>query len=84
MLTFHIVEVAAELFSDDLLANFAGDLFEILGCYFPIHFTHVSVILYQPYSILSFDRIVFDFGMAYAISNSLNTTRREFYLVNHT
>ncbi|KAL9460603.1 hypothetical protein AB3S75_003746 [Citrus x aurantiifolia] len=40
MLTFHIVEVAAELFSDDLLANFAGDLFEILGCYFPIHFTH--------------------------------------------
>lgn len=63
MLTFHIVEVAAELFSDDLLANFASDLFEILGCYFPIHFTHVSVILYQPYSILSFDRIVFDFGI---------------------
>ncbi|KAL5757752.1 hypothetical protein ACOSP7_020363 [Xanthoceras sorbifolium] len=40
MLTFHIVEVVARLFPDDLLANFAGELFEILGCYFPIHFTH--------------------------------------------
>ncbi|KAJ4718033.1 MMS19 nucleotide excision repair [Melia azedarach] len=40
MLTFRIIEVVARLFPDDLLGNFAGDLFEILGCYFPIHFTH--------------------------------------------
>ncbi|KAK0598457.1 hypothetical protein LWI29_034853 [Acer saccharum] len=40
MLTFHIVEVVARLFPEDLLANYAGELFEILGCYFPIHFTH--------------------------------------------
>ncbi|KAK9281071.1 hypothetical protein L1049_003964 [Liquidambar formosana] len=42
MLTFHIVEVLAQLFPDPLgpLASFAGDLFDILGCYFPIHFTH--------------------------------------------
>ncbi|XP_059645093.1 MMS19 nucleotide excision repair protein homolog [Cornus florida] len=42
MLTFHIVEGLAQLFPDPLgpLASFAGDLFDILGCYFPIHFTH--------------------------------------------
>ncbi|XP_031255744.1 MMS19 nucleotide excision repair protein homolog isoform X2 [Pistacia vera] len=40
MLTFCIVEVVAQVFPDDLLASFASDLFEILGCYFPIHFTH--------------------------------------------
>ncbi|CAL5439668.1 unnamed protein product [Camellia sinensis] len=42
MITFHIVEVLARLFPDPLgpLASFAADLFEILGCYFPIHFTH--------------------------------------------
>ncbi|XP_044487273.1 MMS19 nucleotide excision repair protein homolog isoform X1 [Mangifera indica] len=40
MLTFCIVEVVVRVFPDDLLASFASDLFEILGCYFPIHFTH--------------------------------------------
>ncbi|XP_062156644.1 MMS19 nucleotide excision repair protein homolog isoform X2 [Alnus glutinosa] len=42
MLTFHIVEILVRLFPDPSgpLASFAGDLFEILGCYFPIHFTH--------------------------------------------
>ncbi|XP_059595466.1 MMS19 nucleotide excision repair protein homolog isoform X3 [Vitis vinifera] len=42
MLTFHIVEILARLFPDPSgpLASFAGDLFDILGCYFPIHFTH--------------------------------------------
>ncbi|KAA8540352.1 hypothetical protein F0562_024729 [Nyssa sinensis] len=43
-LTFHIVELLARFFPDPLgpLASFAGDLFEILGCYFPIHFTHAK------------------------------------------
>ncbi|XP_059456370.1 MMS19 nucleotide excision repair protein homolog isoform X1 [Corylus avellana] len=42
MLTFHIVELLVRLFPDPSgpLASFVGDLFEILGCYFPIHFTH--------------------------------------------
>ncbi|XP_019052369.1 PREDICTED: MMS19 nucleotide excision repair protein homolog isoform X2 [Nelumbo nucifera] len=42
MLTFHLVEVLAWLFPEPSgpLASFAGDIFEILGCYFPIHFTH--------------------------------------------
>lgn len=42
MLTFHIVEVLARLFPDPSgpLASYAEDLFEILACYFPIHFTH--------------------------------------------
>ncbi|XP_065637191.1 MMS19 nucleotide excision repair protein homolog isoform X3 [Quercus suber] len=42
MLTFHIVEVLVQLFPDTSgpFASFAGDLFEILSCYFPIHFTH--------------------------------------------
>ncbi|CAK9153494.1 unnamed protein product [Ilex paraguariensis] len=41
-LTFHIVEDLALLFPDPSgpLASFAEGLFEILGCYFPIHFTH--------------------------------------------
>ncbi|XP_011072433.1 MMS19 nucleotide excision repair protein homolog isoform X2 [Sesamum indicum] len=39
LLVFHIVESLAQL-SPGPLANFAEDLFEILGCYFPIHFTH--------------------------------------------
>ncbi|KAL6996404.1 mms19 nucleotide excision repair [Sarracenia purpurea var. burkii] len=40
---FHIVEVLARLLPDPYgpLANVAGYLFEILGSYFPIHFTHV-------------------------------------------
>lgn len=44
MLTFHIVEVLSRLFPDPCgpLASFAHDIFEILECYFPIHFTHVS------------------------------------------
>ncbi|XP_057978065.1 MMS19 nucleotide excision repair protein homolog [Malania oleifera] len=42
LLTFHIVELLARLFPDPAgpLASFSGDLFDILGCYFPIHFTH--------------------------------------------
>ncbi|XWS20223.1 hypothetical protein CRYUN_Cryun31cG0081600 [Craigia yunnanensis] len=42
MLTFHIIEVLSRLFPDPCgsLASFGQDLFEILGCYFPIHFTH--------------------------------------------
>ncbi|THF99081.1 hypothetical protein TEA_007038 [Camellia sinensis var. sinensis] len=56
MITFHIVEVLARLFPDPLgpLASFAADLFEILGCYFPIHFTHLafaSTALFEPFAI---------------------------------
>ncbi|XP_015572860.1 MMS19 nucleotide excision repair protein homolog isoform X1 [Ricinus communis] len=42
MLTFHIVEVLGKLFPDPSgpFSSFAGDIFSILGCYFPIHFTH--------------------------------------------
>ncbi|KAL0415179.1 UNVERIFIED_CONTAM: MMS19 nucleotide excision repair protein [Sesamum latifolium] len=42
LLVFHLVESLAQLYpsSSGPLANFAEDLFEILGCYFPIHFTH--------------------------------------------
>ncbi|KAG8643374.1 hypothetical protein MANES_11G033500v8 [Manihot esculenta] len=42
MLTFHIVELLVQLFPDPSgpISSFAGDLFGILGCYFPIHFTH--------------------------------------------
>ncbi|KAK4482009.1 hypothetical protein RD792_012925 [Penstemon davidsonii] len=42
LLVFHIVESLAHLYPGPSgpLANFAEDLFEILGCYFPIHFTH--------------------------------------------
>ncbi|XVF24899.1 hypothetical protein REPUB_Repub13aG0167500 [Reevesia pubescens] len=42
MLTFHIIEVLSRLFPDPCgsLTSFAHDLSEILGCYFPIHFTH--------------------------------------------
>lgn len=43
MLSFRIVQILAGLFPGPSgpLADFAGDLFGILGCYFPIHFTHV-------------------------------------------
>lgn len=46
MLTFHIVELLVQLFPDPSgpISSFAGDLFGILGCYFPIHFTHVSLV----------------------------------------
>ncbi|CAN4086874.1 unnamed protein product [Withania somnifera] len=42
MLIFHIVELLAQLFSEASgpSVNFAGDLFDVLECYFPIHFTH--------------------------------------------
>ncbi|KAK4427289.1 MMS19 nucleotide excision repair protein [Sesamum alatum] len=42
LLVFRIVESLARLYPSPSgpLANFAEDLFEILGCYFPIHFTH--------------------------------------------
>ncbi|CDO97974.1 unnamed protein product [Coffea canephora] len=42
ILAFHIVEVAAKLFPDPSgpFASYAADIFEILGRYFPIHFTH--------------------------------------------
>lgn len=40
---FRIVECLAQLYPDPSgpLANYAEDLFEILGSYFPIRFTHV-------------------------------------------
>lgn len=42
--TFLIIKALVQLFPDPSgpLANYCADLFEILGCYFPIHFTHVS------------------------------------------
>ncbi|KAI4355583.1 hypothetical protein L6164_004341 [Bauhinia variegata] len=42
MLAFHVVESLARLYPDPSgpLASYAGELFEILGSYFPIHFTH--------------------------------------------
>lgn len=51
ILTFHIVELLVQIFPDPSgpLASFCGDLFEFLGCYFPIHFTHVSLSLFFTY-----------------------------------
>ncbi|XP_073137535.1 MMS19 nucleotide excision repair protein homolog isoform X2 [Henckelia pumila] len=42
VLVFHIIESLAKLYPDPSgpLSKFAQDLFEILGSYFPIHFTH--------------------------------------------
>ncbi|KAI3854753.1 hypothetical protein MKW92_051478 [Papaver armeniacum] len=42
MVTFHLVEILPQLFPDPSgpLAGYAEELFEILGRYFPIHFTH--------------------------------------------
>ena len=44
MHAFHIVEVVAQTFPDPAgpVASFAEDLFDIIGRYFPIHYTHVS------------------------------------------
>ncbi|MQL75800.1 hypothetical protein Taro_008185, partial [Colocasia esculenta] len=44
MHTFQLVETLARLFPDPSgpLASYARELFEVLGCYFPIYFTHVS------------------------------------------
>lgn len=60
MLTFRIVEVAAQLFSDPSgpFASYAADIFEILSLYFPIHFTHVRSLnfgytcIFLPYVIM--------------------------------
>lgn len=53
MLAFHIVESLARLYPDPsgLLESFARDVFDILEPYFPIHFTHVSLIFYIHFSI---------------------------------
>ncbi|XP_047961342.1 MMS19 nucleotide excision repair protein homolog isoform X4 [Salvia hispanica] len=42
LLVFHIVECLGQIYPDPSgpLANYAEDMFEILGSYFPIHFTH--------------------------------------------
>ncbi|XP_076907312.1 MMS19 nucleotide excision repair protein homolog [Bidens hawaiensis] len=42
LLTFHLVERLAQMYpeSSSSLASYAEDLFNILGSYFPIHFTH--------------------------------------------
>ncbi|KAJ4831086.1 hypothetical protein Tsubulata_006074 [Turnera subulata] len=42
LLTFHIVELLVQLFPDPYgpIPIYASDLFEILGRYFPIHYTH--------------------------------------------
>ncbi|XP_042517335.1 MMS19 nucleotide excision repair protein homolog [Macadamia integrifolia] len=42
MLTFHLVEILAQVFPDPSgpLATYAEEIFEILSSYFPIHFTH--------------------------------------------
>ncbi|KAF5207016.1 Mms19 nucleotide excision repair protein-like protein [Thalictrum thalictroides] len=44
MLTFHIVADLVRLFPDPFgnLAGFVEDLFDVLGRYFPLHFTHPS------------------------------------------
>lgn len=53
MLAFHIVESLGQLNPDPsgLLGSFARDLFDILEVYFPIHFTHVSLICCVYFSI---------------------------------
>lgn len=42
LITFHLVELVALKYpeSSDALTSYAEDLFNILGSYFPIHFTH--------------------------------------------
>ncbi|XP_071709940.1 MMS19 nucleotide excision repair protein homolog [Rutidosis leptorrhynchoides] len=42
LITFHLVEMLARLYpeSSTSLTSYAEDLFNILGSYFPIHFTH--------------------------------------------
>lgn len=42
MLIFRIVKVLAEMFPDPIgpVANVAEEIFDNLGCYFPIHYTH--------------------------------------------
>lgn len=44
VLTFHLVQCLVKLFLSQLgAAHVAQDLFEVLSCYFPIYFTHVSL-----------------------------------------
>jgi DNA repair/transcription protein MET18/MMS19 len=44
MIVFHLVELLAPLFPSPSgpLASDASDLFEVIGCYFPLHFTHTK------------------------------------------
>ncbi|CAH2044832.1 unnamed protein product [Thlaspi arvense] len=44
LVAFHIVELLAELFPSPSgpVASGASDLFDIFGCYFPLHFTHTK------------------------------------------
>ncbi|KAM1359642.1 hypothetical protein ACFX11_046614 [Malus domestica] len=44
MLTFPIVEALVQIYPDPSgsLESFCEDLFTLLGCYFPIHFTHLK------------------------------------------
>ncbi|XP_024007172.1 MMS19 nucleotide excision repair protein homolog isoform X2 [Eutrema salsugineum] len=44
MVAFHIVELLAQLFPSPSgpVASAASDLFEIVSCYFPLHFTHTK------------------------------------------
>lgn len=61
ILTFHIVQLVAQLFPDPdgPLASVAEELFETLGRYFPIHFTHVSYLFSPLYFFLSVDLSIF-------------------------
>ncbi|CAN8265756.1 unnamed protein product [Cochlearia groenlandica] len=44
VVAFHIVELVAQLFPSPSgpVASDASDLFELIGCYFPLHFTHTK------------------------------------------
>ncbi|KAG7533324.1 MMS19 C-terminal [Arabidopsis thaliana x Arabidopsis arenosa] len=44
MIVFHLIELLAQLFPSPSgpLASDASDLFEVIGCYFPLHFTHTK------------------------------------------
>ena len=53
MHVFRIVEGLAKIFPKPSgpLATFAEDLFDIIGCYFPIHYTHVSSFTFSMYPL---------------------------------
>ncbi|EOA12831.1 hypothetical protein CARUB_v10025791mg [Capsella rubella] len=44
IVAFHLIELLAQLFPSPSgpLASEASDLFEVFGCYFPLHFTHAK------------------------------------------
>ncbi|XP_010439334.1 PREDICTED: MMS19 nucleotide excision repair protein homolog isoform X1 [Camelina sativa] len=44
IVAFHLIELLAQLFPSPSgpLASDASDLFEVFGCYFPLHFTHTK------------------------------------------